>query len=175
MQTLIIVGLVLFGILSVGFLYLRGPSSSQMSEELHAIELPDSFLLVGTVDVRSSGSFAGDCFDSCSGGDLVAENRRSTSAADNEKNLEAADVLVRKEGWRLVHPYKDDSAYRYREDQGGSAFKSGSVRNIYCKSKMQLEVSSGLRHPLGSDLANRDDADLLAGLEYRLESRSCSY
>lgn len=174
-QKILIIGLGLVGVLWFGSIYLRGPSSAQMSEALHAIELPNSFHLVGTVDVHSGGSFAGDCFDSCSGGDLLAENRQSTSASDNEKNLEAADALVRSEGWQLVHSYRDDSTYLYQKDQGESASKIGSVTNIYCKSRMQLEVISGLRHPHGSDITNQNDADLLAGLEYSLESRNCSY
>lgn len=174
-QTILLVGLAIVGILWFGSAYLRGPSSAQISEALHAIELPNNFHLVGTVDVHSGGSFAGDCFDSCSGGELLAENRQSTSAADNEKNLEAADVLVKGEGWRLVHSYKDDSAYTYQKDQGNSASEIGSVTNTYCKSKMQLEVISGLRHPRGSDITSQNDSDLVAGLEYSLESRDCSY
>lgn len=172
-QRILIIGLALVGILWFGFLFLRGPSSAQMSEALHAIELPNNFHLVGTVFVHSSGSFAGDCFDSCSGGNFLAENRQSTSASDNEKNLEAADALVRNEGWQLVRFYKDDSAYQ--KDRGESTSGDGSVTNIYCKSRMQLEVTSGLRYPHDSDLTNRDDADLLAGLKYSLESRNCSY
>ena len=146
-----------------------------MSEALHAIELPKDFHLVNTVDAHSGGSFAGDCFDSCGGGDLLAENPQSTSASDDEQNLEAADALVRSEGWRLVYSYKNDSDYTRRKDRRDSGSEIGSVKNIYCKSRMQLEVISRLRHPLGSDLANRNDADLLAGLEYGLESRNCSY
>src|SRR5450631_4158126 len=91
-QKTVIIGLALVGILWFGFVFLRGPSSAQMSEALHAIQLPNDFHLVGTVVVHSGGSFAGDCFDSCSGGDLLAENRQGTSASDNEKNLEAADA-----------------------------------------------------------------------------------
>jgi hypothetical protein len=175
MQKVLVVGLVLVGILWFGFIYLRGPSSAQMSKALGTIQLPNNFQLVGAVAVHSAGSFAGDCFDSCSGGDLLAENRQSTSASDNEKNLEAADALVRSEGWKLVHSYKDDSTYSNQKDQGSSASNIDSVTNTYCKSRMQLEVISGLRHPEGSDIANQNDSDFLAGLEYRLESRNCSY
>jgi hypothetical protein len=174
-QRMLVIGLGLAGILWFGFIYLRGPSGAQMSEALHTIELPNSFQLVGAVDVHSGGSIAGDCFDSCGGGSLLAENRQSNSASDNERNLDAADALVRSEGWKLVRSYRDDSTYRYQKDQGRSASEIGSVTNIYCKSRMQLEVISGLHHPLGSDLTNQTDADLLAGLEYSLESRNCSY
>lgn len=156
---MIITGLVLVGILGAGFFYLSGPSEAQMSKALYAIKLPSNFHVVGTVDIHSGGSFAGDCFDSCSGGDLVAENPQSTSVTDREKNLEAADVLVKSAGWQLVH----------------SASTTDTVRNTYCKSRMQLEVISGLRHPNGSDLTQQTEADRLAGLEYSLESRKCSY
>lgn len=174
-QRILTIGLVLAGILGFGFSYLRGPSSAQLSEALAAIDLPNNFHLVGTVDVHSSGSFAGDCFDSCSGGEFLAENQQSTSASDNQKNLEAADALVRRGGWQLVHSYRNDSAYTDQKAEGEPASKIGPLTNIYCKSKMQLEVISELRHPQGSDIANHSDADLLAGLEYNLESRSCSY
>ena len=173
-QKTLIIGLTVVGILWFGFFFLRGPSSAQMSEALHAIQLPNDFHLVGTVVVHSGNSFAGDCFDSCSGGNLLAENRQSTSASDNEKNLGAADALVRSDGWKLAYSYKDDSAYTYQKNQGESASKIGSVTNIYCKSRMQLEVISGLRHPRGSDITNQTDADLLAGLEYNLQNRNCS-
>ncbi|MEP7369541.1 MAG: hypothetical protein ABI662_07800 [Dermatophilaceae bacterium] len=172
---MIITGLVLVGILGAGFFYLRGPSEAQMSKALYAIKLPDNFHVVGTVYIHSSGSFAGDCFDTCSGGNLLAENRQGTSGSDNEKNLEAADALVKGEGWQLVHSYKNDSSYTSQKTQGESSSNIGSVKNTYCKSRMQLEVVSGLRHPYGSDITQRTDADRLAGLEYSLESRSCSY
>ena len=174
-QKTLIIGLALVGILWSGFVFLRGPSSAQMSEALHAIQLPKDFHLVGAVVIHSSGSFAGDCFDSCIGGDFLAENRQGSSASDNEKNLEAADALVRGEGWRLAYSYKDDSVYTDMKNLGWSASAIGSVTNIYCKSRMQLEVVSELRHPYGSDITKQTDADLLAGLEYNLQSRSCSH
>lgn len=173
MQRALIIGLALVGVLWAGFTYLRGPSTSHMSEALEAIRLPGSFHPVGTVHVHSGGSFAGDCYDACDGGDFYAENRQSTSASNNEKNLEAADALVRAEGWQLVYSYKNDSAYQ--RGFGEPESESDSVENVYCKSRMQLEVSSGLRHPFDVAMSKQEDADLIAGLTYSLASRSCSY
>jgi hypothetical protein len=173
---MIIAGLVLVSILGIGFFFLRGPSDAQISKALYAIKLPSNFHLVGTVEIHSSGSFAGDCFDSCSGGDLLAENRQSTSVSDSEKNLEAADVFVKSAGWQLVHSsYRNHLAPVSPKTQDESASPTGTVTNTYCKSRMQLEVISGLRHPNDSDITQQTDADLVAGLEYSLEVRNCSY
>jgi hypothetical protein len=173
---MIIAGLVLVSILWIGFFFRRGPSDAQISKALYAIKLPSNFHLVGTVEIHSSGSFAGDCFDSCSGGDLLAENRQSTSVSDSEKNLEAADVFVKSAGWQLVHSsYRNHLAPVSPKTQDESASPTGTVTNTYCKSRMQLEVISGLRHPNDSDITQQTDADLVAGLEYSLEVRNCSY
>ena len=173
-QKILIIGLAIVGMLWFGFQYLVGPSTARMSEELQAIGLPTNFHRVGDVHGNSSGSFAGDCFDACSGANLLAENQQSISASDNEKNLETADALVKSAGWRLVSSYKDDSSYKYQKELGDSASKIGSVMNTYCKPRMRLEVTSRQRYPFGSDVAHLNDADILAGMEYDLQSKNCS-